>query len=291
MTFSPDGETLAYGMSTPGYPAAPLRFTIWDTTNGGRERTTLDLARSEPGEAVTNVALAAGGRTLYTTRTPTTAGLRKEVWDLTTGRRVYASTDTSLSSAHIAVSPKGGLVAGDNRVARVSDGRLQAQDLVLGDEISALAFSPDGRTLAAGDRTGRVALWDGNLRHRACVLRNLFPAPFDGTPEAVRSLAISPDGRTLAVGSDAGTLQLWDTATQQPLGGPLPTPGESIDTLAFSADSRTLYAGGAHIPLQRYAVDTDRSAQQVCTRAGGKNLTVAQWRAYLPEIRYRRVCA
>ncbi|WP_371584446.1 WD40 repeat domain-containing protein [Streptomyces sp. NBC_01314] len=71
----------------------------------------------------------------------------------------------------------------------------------------------------------------------------------------VEALAVSPDGATLAVGGGSGTLQLWDTATQQPLGGPLTTPGETIGSLAFSADSATLYTGSAHVPLQRYAVD------------------------------------
>ncbi|WP_105968123.1 nSTAND1 domain-containing NTPase [Streptomyces geranii] len=288
--FSPDGKTLAYGISTPGYSATSLRVTIWDMTGGGHERASLDLSRSEAGAAVTALALSADGHALYATRTPTIGGLSTEAWNLTTGRRLHTTTDTRLASVHMAVSPRGGLVVGDNRVGRVVDGHVAAQDLVQGDAVSALAFSPDGNSLAAGDSTGRVALWDGDLRHRAGVLRNLFPAPLGETPEAVRSLALSPDGHTLAVGGDAGALQLWDTATQQPLGGPLPTPGEGIDTLAFSTDNRTLYAGGPHVPLQRYAVDTGRSVSQVCTRAGGKDLTEAQWRAYVPEVGYRKVC-
>ncbi|WP_443042234.1 WD40 repeat domain-containing protein [Streptomyces sp. B21-105] len=112
--------------------------------------------------------------------------------------------------------------------------------------LSTLAFSPDGSRPAAGDRTGRVALWDGDLRRRAAVLRNVLPAPLGDAPEAVSALALSPDGHTLAVGGDAGTIQLWDTTTQQPLGGPLPSPGEPIDSLALSPDSTSLYAGGGH---------------------------------------------
>jgi WD40 repeat protein len=92
------------------------------------------------------------------------------------------------------------------------------------------------------------------------------------------------------VGGDAGTVQLWDIATQQPLGPSLPGPGGSIDTLAFSPDSAMLYAGGEHVPLQRYVVDPDRAASLVCSRAGNTGLTRAQWRTYVPDQPYRRVC-
>jgi WD40 repeat protein len=152
-----------------------------------------------------------------------------------------------------------------------------------------LAFSADGTVLAVGDQTGRVALWDGTPRHRAGILRNVFPAPDGDTSEAIEALAISPDKRTLAVGGDAGTLQLWDTATQQPLGGPLTTPGEAIDSLAFSPDGTTLYAGSAHVPLQRYVVAPERAVTEVCARAG-PGLTRAQWHTYIPEAPYRQVC-
>lgn len=179
----------------------------------------------------------------------------------------------------------------DNRVVRA--GRSQAHDLVQRDSIDGISFAPDGSGLAAGAGTGRVALWDGDLRHQAGILRNVFPGPVDpasGSGESITALAFSPDGGTLAVGGDAGTLQLWDIATQQPLGPPLPTPGGSIDTLAFSPDSTLLYAGGKRVPLQRYVVDPDRAVSLVCARAGNTELTRAQWRTYVPDRPYRRVC-
>lgn len=154
----------------------------------------------------------------------------------------------------LTVRPDGRLlVAADRAVRLPSDGgpparakpgveEARVHDLVQGDEIGALAFAPDGSRLAAGDQSGRVTLWDGTLEYRAGVLRNVFPSPLGETAEAVSALAVSPDGRTLAVGGDAGALQLWDIATQQPLGGPLTTPGDAIASLAFSQDSTTLHA-------------------------------------------------
>ncbi len=296
LAFSPDGKALSYGVPAAGKEAAPQRFTVWDLSHD-RARATLDLTTPESAAPVAALALGPEGRTLYAARVPVLGGPVDEAWDTDTGRR---TTDlTGLDSTHLAVHPDGELLVGDNRIARLpagqstgtTTGRVTGEGLVQGEQIGALAFAADGSRLAAGDRTGRVALWNGELSHRTGILRNVFPAPLGEEPEAVSALAVSPDGSTLAVGGTAGTLQLWDIATQQPLGGPLTTPGETIDTLAFTTDSDTLYAGSAHVPLQRYAVDPARAATRVCERAGeGADLSRGQWRTYVPEVAYRRVC-
>ncbi|MET9966992.1 hypothetical protein ABZZ80_14015 [Streptomyces sp. NPDC006356] len=284
--FSPDGALFAYGVSAPGREATPQRITIWDVRHN-KVRDTLDLATADSTGPVIELALGSGGRTLYAVRTPTVGELTDEVWDTASHRR--RSVVTGLDSSHLAVRPDGGLLVGDNRVARLPKGPVAGKDLVQGDQIGAVAFSGDGSRLAVGDGTGRVALWDAELKHKAGVLRNVFPARLGDTPEGVSALALSPDGRTLAVGGGSGTLQLWDVPTQQPLGGPLPTAGAEIVSVAFSADSSTVYAAGLHVPLQRYVVDPERVAEQVCDRVGGQ-LTRAQWRAYVPDAGYRRVC-
>ncbi|MGW7210863.1 WD40 repeat domain-containing protein, partial [Streptomyces sp. NPDC054837] len=254
-----------------------------------RIRETMEIETHKSDAQVAAMALGPGGGTLYAARLPAPGKPVDEAWNTTTGRRATALT--GLTSTHLAVHPDGNLLVGDNRTADLRAGKVTGKELVQGEQISALAFAADGSRLAAGDLTGRVALWDGELNNRTGILRNVFPAPLDEVPEAVSALAVSPDGATLAVGGTTGTLQLWDIATQQPLGGPLTTPGEMINSLAFSADSATLYAGSAHVPLQRYAVDPERAATQVCARAGkGANLSREQWRTYVPEVAYRRVC-
>lgn len=289
MAFSPDGRKIIYGVTSPGRRAAPQRFTIWDLARD-REQSTLDLARTQSGTAVTALGLSPDGRTLFTTRTPATGEPSNEQWDTVNRRRLGALTAPGLASALVTLSPRDELVVGDNRVGRKGARRSVALDLVQGDHITALTFSPDGSFAAAGDRTGRVALWDGDLRRRAGILGNVFPTPLGDTPEAVSALALSPDGHTLAVGGNAGTLQLWDTTTQQPLGGPLPTPAEPIASLAFSPDNTTLFAAGSHVPLRRYTVDPTRIIQQVCVRAGNEDLTRAEWATYVPDAPYRKVC-
>ncbi|WLW50784.1 hypothetical protein [Streptomyces sp. YU58] len=289
MAFSPDGGRFVYGVTTPGRQAGPQRFTVWDLAHD-REQSNLDLGATQSGRAVTALALTPDGRTLITTRASAGGEPSNEVWDTATRRRTRVLTGPDLAGARLALSPRAELLVGDNWVARKSTGRSAALDLVQGDRISALAFSPDGSRVAAGDRTGRVGLWDGDLRRRAGVLPNIFPAPLGDTPEAVSALALSPDGHTLAVGGDAGTVQLWDTATQQPLGGPLLTPGERIASLAFSPDNTALYVGGSHVPLHRHPIEPTRSITHVCARAGYEDLTRMEWSAYVPDVPYRRVC-
>ncbi|KUN24189.1 hypothetical protein AQJ23_21680 [Streptomyces antibioticus] len=302
LAFTPDGKALAYAVSAPGYEASPQRLTVWDVTRG-RVRTTLDLTAKTSAGAVIALTLGPDARALHLTRTTAIGDLTNETWDLARHRRTAVLT--GLSSSHLAVRPDGRLLAGDNRTAGLPGGRPTGRDLVQGDEIGALAFSPDGTRFAAGDQTGRVGLWDAAVRQREGILPNVFPELSEGesgwpdggpdpisddTSEAVSALAVSPDGRTLAVGGEAGSLQLWDIATQQPLGGLLSTPGDPIDTVAFGPDSGTVYAGSAHVPLQRYVVDPARAVASVCAGAGARELTRAQWRTYVRDVPYRTVC-
>ncbi|MFG2373146.1 hypothetical protein ACGFY9_16905 [Streptomyces sp. NPDC048504] len=283
LAFSPDGTRFGYGVSAPGREVGAQPFTVWDVRHG-RAVTSLDL----PGFPVLEIALGRSGRTLYAARSTSVGGVADEVWNV--ARRHRTAVLTGVTAFHLGVRPDDELLVGDGVVARPPSGRATAHDLVRGEQIGALSFTADGSLLAAGDGTGRVALWDGDLRHREGILRNVFPAPLGETPESVRALAFSPDSRTLAVGGDAGSLQLWDVATRQPLGSLLVTPGEEIDSLAFSADGTTVYASGDHVPLQRYVVDPARALARVCARAGGVGLTPAQWRTYVPDAPYRRVC-
>ncbi len=69
--------------------------------------------------------------------------------------------------------------------------------------IASLAFSPDGRSVAAADIRGTIVLWDVSSRQPLGVALQ--------THHLVNSVAYSPDGRTLAAGNgDNGTVGLWD---------------------------------------------------------------------------------
>jgi WD domain, G-beta repeat len=74
--------------------------------------------------------------------------------------------------------------------------------------VLAVAFAPDGRTLATGSLDMTAILWD--LADRAHPRR--LGEPFTNSDGGVASVAFAPDGRTLATGNEAGTTILWDLA-------------------------------------------------------------------------------
>jgi WD40 repeat protein len=145
--------------------------------------------------------------------------------------------------------------------------------------INSIAFSPDGRLLAAAtDRreggsapryivgTGGVArLWD----IESGTLVRALHATVDGRPpESVRGVTFSPDGKLIATSasltvSPAGTpgyaekrrqnLQLWNVGDGTLLQSfPTPEWGRGFDDLAFSSDGRLLAGtteGDSSVPI------------------------------------------
>ncbi len=128
------------------------------------------------------------------------------------------------------------------------------------EELSSLAFSPDGRWLAASNMAGSCAIWDVSLgcEARRLPARSAFESEF------------SADGRALVtVGyweGDKVTLSLWDTTawTRRTLARldaqltmSIPVPNRP---LAISADGRTVvYAQGDAVQLVDMATGKARA--------------------------------
>ncbi len=140
------------------------------------------------------------------------------------------------------MSPDGRLIATAGYVdhqVRLWDARTRRRvaRFPVGGHATAVAFSPDGRTLAAGVVSARaVWLWNVASRHQIRVL----------TAPGASALAFSPDGRLLAVGegvSGSGpAVHLLDPATGAEA-GLLPGDSSTALSLAFSPDGRMLAAG------------------------------------------------
>ncbi len=97
----------------------------------------------------------------------------------------------------------------------------------------AVAFSPDGKTLATGSEYGAVKLWDATTKTNIATL---------GATEGVSSVAFSPDGATLATGSWNGVVKLWDATTKTNI-ATLEGHRETRIVVAFSPDGATLATG------------------------------------------------
>jgi len=72
--------------------------------------------------------------------------------------------------------------------------------------VTAIAFSPSGDVLAAGDRTHAVRLWDTRNPMDVTDLGR----PLNGHAESVDALAFSANGKLLVSGAEDGVIFVWD---------------------------------------------------------------------------------
>ncbi|WP_189302081.1 nSTAND1 domain-containing NTPase [Streptomyces albospinus] len=236
VAFSPDGSMLAAG-------SADSTASLWNVSDPAYP--------SQVGESLAGgsggtfaVGFSPDGRTLATGSGDSKARL----WSIPTSNmvgRVGAFRPDGRVLATAAPDHKVRLwnVQTPNRPVPLGEPFLPGENT----NAYALAFSPDGRTLAVrtgGSRPG-VQLWN--------VADPARPVPY-GPPLALPirfagpDVAFSPDGRTLATAYDDYSVRLWniaDPARPRPLGALLTGHKGYVNSLVFSPDGRTLASGSA----------------------------------------------
>ena len=159
----------------------------------------------------------------------------------------------------VAMTPDASLLATANALGSVllarggSSGELTpvAPPLAAGSQtIEVVAFSPDGRTLAAGSDDGFVHLWDVSDPGHPQTL-----PPLDAHGETV-SVAFSPNGRYLAATSVDHHVHLWRISGDRAFTA-LPALAAFANyawSVSFSPDSTRLAAGGADNTIRLWSL-------------------------------------
>ena len=207
VAFSPDGSMLAS-------IGDKCFVKIWDTATGVEIRSFRGQSQSAGNLSGDDVAFSSDGTHLVSTD----GGGVLKIWDV---RHAQASTTVGEHSswvARIIFNSSGDRVAtitgGDH--PGVADG-IRIWDAVdsSGDPLisidpqsvhgAALAFSPDGNQIAAGDSRFAVKIFDAGTGEER--------TPLVGHRAAIAALAFSPDGRSLLSQSTDGTIKCWRWST------------------------------------------------------------------------------
>jgi eukaryotic-like serine/threonine-protein kinase len=133
------------------------------------------------------------------------------IWDAFTGRALILFSATAPVMA-VAVSPDGGKIAWSEKDGITQVWSIVSQEHLLtysgqagSGGIWSLAFSHDGKLLAAGDNKGDIQVFDAN--------NGKIVLDYSKHTKVIYGLDWSPNDRYIASASGDGTVQVWNAST------------------------------------------------------------------------------
>ena len=193
------------------------------------------IAISAAGIAVRDAANASRQHAIALSRQLATESLTADSASPLTARRL------AVAAWRVFPTDQAGAVLAALLMEQQQEGILQGDPANLG--VNAVAFSPNGKLLAAAQVNGYVRLWNPSTGQPvgAPLLASTSPQSY------VAGVAFSPDGTLLAGAVDDGTVRLWNPSTGQPVGAPVfasTGAGSYVHGVAFSPDGTLLATAG-----------------------------------------------
>ena len=208
-----------------------------------------NLTSAYPGAFISSLAFSPAGTTLAVADPGPRAGAGTCLWRVAgTGCTTFKMNAYAVAFNHLGtiLATSGELAFSGQSQATVS-GVTRLWNAANGTQVASVtnpaskgalsvAFSPDGKTLAVGDRNGRIYLWNAASGRLVATLT-------DPVSKGVNSVAFSPDGAALAAADANGFSYLWNVASGQVKGVLADPVSKGVDSVAFSPDGKTLAVG------------------------------------------------
>ena len=188
--------------------------------------------------AMPPAALSPDGRMLATSDDADRPSL--QVWDVGSGRRLFALAGHTDQVHAIEFSPDGTMLVSASEDATTRLWRLDTQAEIAmfrghGGPVMSVTFDPAGSRIATSGMDATTRLWD---------LQGAELASLEGHAQPVTAVAFSRDGLLLATGSADGSVKLWDAATGKETAHLSDRRPGHITAVAFSPDGQLLATTG-----------------------------------------------
>jgi WD40 repeat protein len=121
-------------------------------------------------------------------------------------------------------------------------------------EITDVAFSPDGKRLATAGKDRFVKIWDMENGHELLT--------YKGHTDSVRCLTFNPQGTLIASAGDDADVRLWDPVSGKDV-RTMKGKGTYVTSLVFSRDGKHVFAAADDKAVRIYEVQTGTLKREI----------------------------